>query len=236
MTSEERRAQLIGIAQRLFFEQGYENTTIADIYETAGVSKGAFYHNFASKEAILQDVLEHMLAGYADGLHEIAGDGSRSARDRLVDVLSSEGRMFRSENIAARVEITESLNSDENVGMAARFYRDLRMLHTKVLADLIRQGQRDGSLDVADADATAEIVAHLWRAFDQARFAAIRSRHTDGAQAAAEHLRKVAKQQFLTIDHVLSLPSGTTSYGWPEFVEAIMAVPPKPAMTLKTAS
>ena len=46
---EIRTAELLDCAQRLFFERGYDNTTVNDIIAEAGLSKGAFYHYFASK-------------------------------------------------------------------------------------------------------------------------------------------------------------------------------------------
>src|SRR5437868_2267160 len=65
---EIRAAELLDCAQRLFFENGYENTTVNDIIGAAGVSKGAFYHYFASKEALLE-ALSLRLA--RDGLAEL---------------------------------------------------------------------------------------------------------------------------------------------------------------------
>ncbi|TIL28812.1 MAG: helix-turn-helix transcriptional regulator, partial [Mesorhizobium sp.] len=41
---EIRSAELLDCAQRLFFERGYDNTTVNDIIREAGLSKGAFYH------------------------------------------------------------------------------------------------------------------------------------------------------------------------------------------------
>ncbi|TIU12412.1 MAG: helix-turn-helix transcriptional regulator, partial [Mesorhizobium sp.] len=51
---EIRSAELLDCAQRLFFAHGYDNTTVNDIIREAGLSKGAFYHYFASKEALLE--------------------------------------------------------------------------------------------------------------------------------------------------------------------------------------
>lgn len=47
------QAELIDVAQRLFVEQGYENTTIEQIAEQAGISKRSFFRYFASKEAVV---------------------------------------------------------------------------------------------------------------------------------------------------------------------------------------
>src|SRR5579872_3381865 len=49
-----RRAEILRHAMTLFFENGYESTTMNDILASVGLSKGAFYHHFASKEELLQ--------------------------------------------------------------------------------------------------------------------------------------------------------------------------------------
>ncbi len=65
-----RRAELIDCAQRLFLLKGYEKTTINDVIAAAGLSKGAFYHHFRSKE----DLLEAIAARFAQqGLAFVVG-------------------------------------------------------------------------------------------------------------------------------------------------------------------
>src|SRR5918911_5062307 len=49
----ERRAELTGIAARLFAERGYQGTSLADLAEELGVQKPSLYHHIASKEDLL---------------------------------------------------------------------------------------------------------------------------------------------------------------------------------------
>jgi AcrR family transcriptional regulator len=51
---ELRRNELLGCAQALFLERGYDKASLNEVIIAAGVSKGAFYHYFASKEALLE--------------------------------------------------------------------------------------------------------------------------------------------------------------------------------------
>ena len=51
-----RRGELIDCAQRLFLSQGYERTTINEVISATGLSKGAFYHHFRSKEDLLEAI------------------------------------------------------------------------------------------------------------------------------------------------------------------------------------
>jgi AcrR family transcriptional regulator len=53
---ETRRAEIADVAVRLWAEKGVDGTSVAEVAETAGVSKGTFYLYFPSKQALLEDV------------------------------------------------------------------------------------------------------------------------------------------------------------------------------------
>ena len=55
---EETVRKILDVSLRLFQEKGYEATTIQDIVDALGMSKGAIYHHFNSKEAILDRISE----------------------------------------------------------------------------------------------------------------------------------------------------------------------------------
>ncbi|MGN6101053.1 MAG: TetR/AcrR family transcriptional regulator, partial [Devosia sp.] len=49
-----RRQELLDIALKLFATRGYDETSVNDVIEAAGLSKGAFYHHFSSKEDLMK--------------------------------------------------------------------------------------------------------------------------------------------------------------------------------------
>lgn len=51
---EEKRQELLNAAEKLFCARGYEGTSVQDILTAAGMSKGGFYHHFASKEDVMK--------------------------------------------------------------------------------------------------------------------------------------------------------------------------------------
>ncbi|WP_341676238.1 TetR/AcrR family transcriptional regulator [Niveibacterium sp. SC-1] len=68
----ETRERIVGAADRLFYEQGYEHTSFAHIAEAVGISRGNFYHHFKTKDEILDAVIatrqertREMLAAWA---------------------------------------------------------------------------------------------------------------------------------------------------------------------------
>ena len=61
--SEETKANILEAANRLFSRMGYDSTGVAEICAEAGVSKGAFYHHFPTKQAVFLVLMEQWLAG-----------------------------------------------------------------------------------------------------------------------------------------------------------------------------
>jgi AcrR family transcriptional regulator len=61
LRSEATRQKIVSSATRLFSLNGYDGTGVAEICEAAGVSKGAFYHHFPSKQDVFQTILNEWL-------------------------------------------------------------------------------------------------------------------------------------------------------------------------------
>ena len=53
---ELRRKEILDMAEKLFYEKGYESTSVQDILDALGISKGGFYHYFESKNALLEEI------------------------------------------------------------------------------------------------------------------------------------------------------------------------------------
>lgn len=61
MNALSTRDQIVAAADLLFYEQGYEHSSFADIGEAVGISRGNFYYHFKTKDAILEAVITHRL-------------------------------------------------------------------------------------------------------------------------------------------------------------------------------
>ena len=60
------KSKIVSAAWKLFYEQGYEDTTIEEIIEESGTSKGSFYHYFEGKDALLGSLAYMMDEKYED--------------------------------------------------------------------------------------------------------------------------------------------------------------------------
>ncbi len=70
--AEATRLELLVAAKRLFESQGYDATSIDAVAAEAGATRGAVYHHFASKQALMETVLDRELAALAERVAEVA--------------------------------------------------------------------------------------------------------------------------------------------------------------------
>ncbi|MBS1699492.1 MAG: TetR/AcrR family transcriptional regulator [Actinobacteria bacterium] len=85
--SSERRDEILAIAARLISRRGYSATTVRDIAEEAGILSGSLYHHFASKEAMLQEILHGFMDRLLTRYDEIAANATdpRAGIDALIE-------------------------------------------------------------------------------------------------------------------------------------------------------
>ena len=70
----ETKKKILSVCVRLFLEQGYKNTSITQIVEEAGVSRGSFQNLFPTKDAVLMELVGTMFNGQFGVARNIAGD------------------------------------------------------------------------------------------------------------------------------------------------------------------
>ncbi|MBQ8617897.1 MAG: TetR/AcrR family transcriptional regulator [Clostridia bacterium] len=86
---EERRAEMVAAASKLFAQQGFVRTSVAEIVSAVDVAKGLFYYYFTTKDDMVKAVVE----GYASFLGEQAmkiADGEGTAREKIYKLLRHE--------------------------------------------------------------------------------------------------------------------------------------------------
>jgi AcrR family transcriptional regulator len=84
--SSERRGQILGVAARLFAEQGVARTTVREIGDATGVFSGSLYHYFESKEAIAAEIISEYLTDLLSDYDTVNAEAG-SPRERLEGII-----------------------------------------------------------------------------------------------------------------------------------------------------
>lgn len=88
---EIRKGEIINTAQRLFYQKGFENTSVNDIVQIAGIAKGTFYHYFRAKSDIIDDIIEKYISQIADEINLLVEDKFFSPIEKLNEFFLSAG-------------------------------------------------------------------------------------------------------------------------------------------------
>ena len=76
MSAQATRQRIVTAADELFYQQGFEHTSFADIATRVNISRGNFYYHFKSKDEILDAVIAHRLSATRAMLDEWEGEGA----------------------------------------------------------------------------------------------------------------------------------------------------------------
>lgn len=115
---ERRKRELLQIAYSLFISRGYENTSVDDIIEEAGIAKGTYYYHFESKEQTLEEVIGMMLNQEAEAAGQILRSdapvpqkiaGIIAALRPRQEELPIEGALMKPENALMHAKIKRRL-------------------------------------------------------------------------------------------------------------------------------
>jgi AcrR family transcriptional regulator len=155
-----RREAFLDAGQRLIQTKGYTQLSIQDVIEELSASKGAFYHYFDSKAALLEGVVSRMVDGATASLAPAVADPDRSALEKF-DAVFSGLASFKAERKDFILALMRVWLSDDNAIVREKFRRGVIARMTPLLATIIRQGVAEGSFTTTSPDRTARVFVSL---------------------------------------------------------------------------
>jgi TetR/AcrR family transcriptional repressor of nem operon len=88
------KGELVRTCIRVFRQQGYYRTTMADLAKASGLTKGVFYHHFASKEELMLTALARTSDFFAETVFKVAYDAQVPAEQRLAQLMAAALKAF----------------------------------------------------------------------------------------------------------------------------------------------
>lgn len=161
-----RRDAFLDVAQRLVETKGYEAMSIQDVLDALEASKGAFYHYFGSKQALLEAVVERFADGAMATMAPILSDPTLPALEKLERVFAGIAgwKAERKEFVLAIVDVW---NSDSNAIVREKLRRMTIRLMVPLLSSVINQGIDEGVFKVASGDETATVLLSVMLGFQE---------------------------------------------------------------------
>jgi AcrR family transcriptional regulator len=215
-----RKAELLAAARALFFERGYDVTSVDEIIARAGVSKGTFYYYFPSKEATLEALAEQMANDAVAQDGDILKDGALNSVDRL-NALLGRARQAKVANAPQILSSFEALFRSENIALYHRAHMAVSQVMAPIVATIIAQGMEEGVFRSNDPAATAEILLGLMTTTHGVVGRLFAARTEEEFKQAAAAFERRFVEQGIAIDRILGLPDGSVRLIEPGFAEAL---------------
>ena len=152
-SAEERKEEILNVAEQLFAEKGFDNASTNDIISRIGIARGTLYHHFDSKEAILDALVERLTRNGISKARAIIADQSIPLLERLT-------RAVIALNVSGDAG-TELLNQIHKPQNALLHQKTQEMLLTGVvplITSLIEEGNEKQLFDAKYPEEAAEMI------------------------------------------------------------------------------
>ena len=202
-----RREELLATAERLFCTKGYEKTSVQDILDEMGFSKGGFYHHFDSKLAVLEAICQKR-AQESCAQAKAAVAGLTSAVDRLNALFHSAPLWSGGQPGFVSLLIRVAYREDGAL-MREKMRSSQMDAMLPVLRDILAEGAASGEFFIGDVDAFAPMLLRLYLVFtDEIAFLLAREEREETLMD--ELVRKLNAYR-TAIERVLVAPFGSVA-------------------------
>ena len=159
-----KRTRTIASAVELFYENGYENTTLEAVAERLGVTKPFIYVHFSSKTELLAEICSHGIASSIEAI-----DSVLSLKVSATEKLRLLGERFVAAVLGSQKHIAIFSREEKNL-LPADLERinEMRRMFDRKLTALLRRGIETGEFGIADAHVAALAIggmvswAYVW--------------------------------------------------------------------------
>lgn len=155
-----KRSEILDAAQRLIYSVGYEQMSIQDILDAVGISKGAFYHYFDSKQALLEGIIDRTVEQIEQILLPVVHNPKMPALKKF-QICMDTGAQWKTARMDFMFAILYAWYNDENA-LARQKITASMVVHVRPwLAEIFRQGTTQGVMAAPAPEQAAQVVLTL---------------------------------------------------------------------------
>ena len=155
---EETRRLILDVAKKLFFEKGYDGTTIKDIIDgLGGLTKGVIYHHFKSKEDILEQMLDEIADKSETEIFDQMDQSNMTGLEKLQTYLIHSLKRYELISILYKAKIIQ-----KSTRLIGEQYLESMSSAVVEVRSMLQVGIDDGSVVIDFPDEAAEVVILLF--------------------------------------------------------------------------
>ena len=178
--AEERKEEILDVAEKLFGTKGFDHTSTNDILEGVGIARGTLYYHFRSKEEILDAVIERLT-------NRLVAEAALIIRDRRRPFLERLTKAVMSLNVESQLglEVMEQVHRPQNALMHQKMQKLLLAGIDPLLTELVEEGIGQGICHTKHpAEAVEMTMLYASTAFDELDMAGVSAEERQKKMAA----------------------------------------------------
>ena len=156
----EKRNQILDVTKRLIYTSGYEQMSIQDILDELQISKGAFYHYFSSKQALLEALIERMMLEAEKVLIPIVQDPDLPALEKFQRFFDAISR-WKTDRKRIILGLMQSWYSDDNAIVRQKTSAAGLKWFAPMLTTIICQGVQEGVITTPYPEQVSGVIMGL---------------------------------------------------------------------------
>jgi AcrR family transcriptional regulator len=205
-----RRNEILDVARQLVYTKGFEQMSIQDILDAMKISKGAFYHYFDSKQALMDGLIDRMLDEGEKVLRPIVEANGLSAVEKLRRYFDTAGR-WKVAQKAFMLDLFRVWHADANAVMRQKQEAAAMDRIAPMLSLIIRQGVEEGVFSTKYPDQFGNIFVGLSRGFEGELVELLLTDHPP--PDALQRLEALVGAYSDSLERILGAPSGSLPVG-----------------------
>jgi AcrR family transcriptional regulator len=201
-----KRNQILDVTQRLVYTKGYEQMAIQDILDELRISKGAFYHYFDSKPALLEALIERIAQEALQLLNPIVQDSHLPALEKLQRFFDTAVR-WKTARKTFMLELLRVWYDDHNAIVRQKMLA-MSSKHTlPLLTEIFHQGIREGVLNIPFPDQIGVVLLSFIQGIGDAFAELLLAREPQGDEL--QRAERLIAAYNNALERVLGAPAGS---------------------------
>jgi len=208
LAPDERRVLILDAAQALFFANGWDEVTVADVLREANISKGGFYHHFAAKENLLDAIIERFTSEALSAAEAARAKTSGDAVTRFNAFLAETNRWKAAQGPQMKFFMDVMLRPGNDI-LFGRITAAAATVALPIVMEMIEHGAEEGTFDVPDITLVAQTIISMGQARRTTLDSAFSAAKGGDVERAVGILDSRMIAEAALIDRMLGLPQGS---------------------------
>ena len=199
--AEERRNEILDVADELFRQKGFDGTSTDDILKKVGIARGTLYYHFKSKEDIMNALIDRYTVLLLEAAQAVASDTSIPVHERII-------RAVMALNISSvdGQEVMEHIHKPQNALMHQKIQKVIINRVPSILADIIREGIDQGLFHTPYPFEVMEmVVAYTNSVFDEDMVEMTDEQRASRIQALAFNIERMLGVESGSLLHMMKM-------------------------------